>query len=180
MGVSYQLYELSGRYQALMDRIEEQEGELSEQDEQELTIAEEDLAEAISESYKALKNLKCTITGLKEEKDILTARIRKYEKMTERIQDSVKRALIAFGKDQGKTYGNDQHYAYITYTHPVEANEDFLIEKIAGDLDEFVAKIPDYYKVSVSINKSAIGKRIDAGEKIEGASKGNNANVFIK
>lgn len=177
--ISYQLYELSARYQALIDKIAEQEGELTEEDEQELNITEDNLSEAISESYKAIKNIKNVISGLEQEKDGLDKRIKRYKKIVDRISENLKMCMLTTGHTD-KTYGTDHHYAYITYTHPVEVNEEVALGTIQKPLEQFKAAIPGYFKVSVSVSKSDIGKLIDNGETFDYAMKGENANINIK
>lgn len=180
MGISYQLYQLSERYQALMDRIDMQDGEVGEDDALELEITEDNLAENISEAYKAIKNIKCVINGLDEEYKAMGARIKRYKKIQDRISESLKTCLLRMGRDKGKSYGTDNHYAYITYTHPVEVNEEAAIEAVQDKIDAFTASLPDYYKVDVSVSKSNLGKRIDAGEVFNFAIKTDNANIQIK
>lgn len=181
MGVSYQLYKLSEAYEELMDRLAEQEGELSEEDEQELNqLIEQDLPNAITQAYMAIKNIKATNAGLKEERDLLDKRIKRYDKITERIQESLKSCLIRTGHADGKTYGKDGHYCFFTHTHPVEINEEVMMSGIKDKVNSFVASLPDYYRVSVSVNKTEVGKRIDAGEEFDFASKGENLNIQIK
>lgn len=178
-GISYQLYELSARWQQIIDKIAEQEGEITEEDEQALAITEDDLSEAISESYKAIKNIKNVVSGLQEEKAVLDARIKKYTKIADRISENLKKCMVTTGHT-GKTYGTDQHYAYISYTHPVEVDEEAAIATIQEPLEQFRTAIPDYFKVTISVSKSDLGKRIDNGETFDYAVRGENENINIK
>lgn len=178
-GLSYQLYELSARYQAVIDRIAEQDGEITEEDEKELAVTEENLSESISESYKAIKNINNVIDGLKAEAASLDQRIRKYTKIADRISENLKKCMLITGHT-GKTYGNDHHYAYITYSHPIKVNEEAALESYQKPLNNFKQSLPDYIKVDISVSKKVLGKHIDAGEEFDFAVKTDNANLNLK
>lgn len=96
------LYNIEQNLLRLFDEIDEQEGEITDEQLEQLTISEDRLKEKLKQYQDAIIKWKADAEACKaEEKRIAQVR-RKYDNRCERLKESMKEAVIRFG-DDGKS-----------------------------------------------------------------------------
>lgn len=91
------IYQLSQELLAIFDIIEENEGELTPEIEEALTLTQESFKDKIKSYVDVIKYLQTDIKSIKEEKDRLNALQKSKEKTIERITKVVLKAIDEFG-----------------------------------------------------------------------------------
>lgn len=160
------LYGISAEMTALLNAIEEQGGEITEEQEQALAITEEQFAAKAVDYGHVLINMDATIEALKSE----TERLAKLKKSLEAAKKRVQAALVG---------------AMVQLDHPTVETPTMrlsLRHTTATEIDD-MEQLPIQYKttkVEQVADKTAIKKAILAGEAVPGAHIVENINLQIK
>ena len=160
------LYRISEEMSAILNAIEENGGEITEEQEQALAISEEQFAEKAYDYGHVILNLDYTVEVIKNEIERLT----RLKKSAENAQKRVKGALVN---------------AMVQLDHPMVETPTMrlsLRRTTATEIDD-VNLIPDNLKttkVEVVADKTAIKKAIQQGEDVPGAHLVENVSLQIK
>ena len=160
------LYRISEEMSAILNAIEENGGEITEEQEQALAISEEQFAEKAYDYGHVILNLDYTVEAIKNEIERLT----RLKKSAENAQKRVKGALVN---------------AMVQLDHPTVETPTMrlsLRRTTATEIDD-VNLLPDNLKttkVEVVADKTAIKKAIQSGEDVPGAHLVENINLQIK
>lgn len=158
------LYHIEQEYMDLMQSVEAAEGELTEEQVDQLTINEQEL-EGKSVAYVCvIKNAEGEIDKIDQEIKRLTAMKKREQSTITRLKDNLLTAVNLFGE-----------YTAGMYTIATRKSTQVSID------DEVF--IPAEYMVTKtveSIDKKKIKEAIKAGETVEGASVITNFNLNIK
>lgn len=160
------LYGISAEMTALLNAIEEQGGEITEEQEQALAITEEQFAAKAVDYGHVLINIDATIEAVKNE----TERLAKLKKSLESAKKRVQGALVG---------------AMVQLDHPTVETPTMrlsLRHTTAVEIDD-LEQLPWQYKttkVEVAADKTAIKKAIQGGEDVPGAHLVENVSLQIK
>ena len=160
------LYQISGDLLALLNEIEENEGEITPEVERALAITEEQFA-AKSEDYgHAILNLKAMATAAKAEKDRLYKLQKFYEGAAERLSTALCNAMEVL-----------EHPSVETPSVRL-----FLRRTIATEIEDADLVPKDYKTVKVEevVNKTAVKEAIKSGKEVPGAKLVENVSLQIK
>ena len=160
------LYGITAELNDILAQLEELGGEITPELEQALAINEENFA-AKSEDYgHAILNLKGMAAAAKAEKERLTALQRFYENTYNRLDNALKKAMVATGHDKVETPTMRLSLRRTTATE-------------VDDLDAVPAEFKTT-KVELVADKAAIKKAIQQGEDVPGAHLVENVSLQIK
>ena len=160
------LYGISAEMTALLNAIEEQGGEITEEQENALAITEEQFTTKAVDYGHVILNMDATVDAIKNEID----RLSKLKKSAENAQKRVKGALVA---------------AMVQLDHPVVETPTMRLSfrhTTATEVDD-IDQLPSEYKttkVEVVADKTAIKKAIQSGEAVPGAHLVENVSLQIK
>lgn len=160
------LYGISAEMTALLNAIEEQDGEITPEQEQALAITEEHFSEKAVDYGHVILNLDQTVEAIKKEIDRLT----KLKRISENVQKRVKGSLV------GAMVQLD-HTTVETHTMRLSLRHSTATE--VDDLDQLPAEFKTT-KVEVVADKTAIKKAIQSGEAVPGAHLVENVSLQIK
>ena len=160
------LYGITAELNAILTQLEELGGEITPELEQALSINEENFA-AKSEDYgHAILNLKGMAAAAKAEKERLAALQKFYENTYNRLDNALKTAMVATGRDKVETPTMRLSLRRTTATE-------------VDDLDQLPAEYKTT-KVEVVADKTAIKKAIQQGDDVPGAHLVDNVSLQIK
>ena len=160
------LYTISGDLLALLNEIENNEGEITPEVEQALAITEEQFA-AKSEDYgHAILNLKAMATAAKAEKDRLYKLQKFYENTADRLSTALCKAMDVLDHPSVET----------------PSVRLFLRRTIATEIEDADLVPKDYKTVKVEevVNKTAVKEAIKSGKEVPGAKLIENISLQIK
>lgn len=160
------LYRISEEMSAILNAIEENGGEITEEQEQALAISEEQFADKAYDYGHVILNLDYTVEVIKNEIERLT----RLKKSAENAQKRVKSALVS---------------AMVQLNHPTVETPTMRISLRHSTATEVtdIDSIPQEFKttkVEVVADKTAIKKAIQSGEDVPGARLIENVSLQIK
>lgn len=185
------IFEISQELLRLFDQIEEQDGEITPDIEQELFVREEELEHKLKSFAWKISLIKGEIQVIKDEIDRLNKIKESKIKLEERLREIVKNTVIMFG-ETGKTGNKKIKYDTLNL---------YTVNKDKVDLDEEQFYIPEYMNytikvdntvfaeiadklpaesVSWNINKTKIGNALKEGLDVPGANLIENPYIVIK
>lgn len=158
------LYEIEERYRAFADKMEAQEGELTEQDFAELDGIEEDFTEKANNYAGLIKELEAESKALSDAAKSFKERADRKAKTAEYLRERLKKAMEFIGKDKVETIN-----AVVSFRR--SQSVEIVNEK----------EIPEaFLKVSYAVDKAAIKDKLKIGELIPGAILKENKSLQIK
>lgn len=160
------LYSISGDLLALLNEIENNDGEITPEVEQALSITEEQFA-AKSEDYgHAILNLKAMAAAAKAEKDRLYKLQKFYENAAERLSSALCSAMDVLDHPSVET----------------PSVRLFLRRTVATEIEDATLVPKDYKTVKVEevVNKTAVKEAIKSGKEVPGAKLIENVSLQIK
>lgn len=160
------LYGISAEMTALLNAIEEQGGEITPEQEQALSITEEQFSEKAVDYGHVILNLDQTVEAIKNEIDRLTKLKRTAENAQKRVKGSLVGAMVQL-----------DHPTVETPTMRLSLRHSTATE--VDDLDQLPAEYKTT-KVEVVADKTAIKKAIQEGEDVPGAHLVENVSLQIK
>ena len=160
------LYRISEEMSAILNAIEENGGEITEEQEQALAISEEQFAEKAYDYGHIILNLDYTVEVIKNEIERLT----RLKKSAENAQKRVKGALVT---------------AMVQLDHPTVETPTMRLSLRHSTATEVtdLDQVPSEFKttkVEVVADKTAIKKAIQSGEDVPGAHLVENVSLQIK
>lgn len=160
------LYRISEEMSAILNAIEENGGEITEEQEQALAISEEQFAEKAYDYGHVILNLDYTVEVIKNEIERLT----RLKKSAENAQKRVKGALVS---------------AMVQLDHPTVETPTMRLSLRHSTATEVtdLDQVPNEYKtakVEVVADKTAIKKAIQSGDDVPGARLIENVSLQIK
>lgn len=158
------LYNIKEDYSALMDSIEENEGVLTEDQENALTINKSEL-EGKSVSYlEVIKSSEAFIGTIDDEIKRLQALKKRNTTLIDTLKSNLLSAVNLFGE-----------FKVGTLTFGTRKSESVHVESVNGLPNEYKT-----IKVTESANKAELKKALNNGEEIDGVSIQSNLNLKIK
>lgn len=162
--VSKSLFHISEDMQAILNLLEEMDGEFTPDMEQVLIISQQELAIKTESYIHVLHKLYADVRMAKEHEDAAKAYRTKKGKIIERLENALLDATLRFGKiETGIHTVSTRKSESIVITHEEQLPNDFKIMKL-----------------TTSPDKAAIKKAIKAGESVPGAELVTNNNLSIK
>lgn len=149
------LYEISGEYREWLAKLEENEGELTDELKEEFSAIAGNLEDKIDVYAQIIKEKTSFAADIKQERDRLKALSEKNEKVIARLSNLMAEAMGLFGREKIEK---------VTYTAK--------FVKSSGVIVTDQEKLPKEYlkeKVEVKPMLSEIKEAIKRGEQIEGA-----------
>lgn len=170
--MSTNLYNIESKYLQLMQQIEDLEGEVTPEIEQELVITEKDCEEKIKSYHHIIKNSQGDIQLIKDEKERLSKLADTKENLIKKLKDRVLDACQIFGydgKSGNKKIDYDTVKVYTVNKDSIEIDEEKFNEFALQSLwkDEVLNSEALEYSLNIKlthaqarnlINKSGINK----------------------
>lgn len=157
------IYEIAEELKKIIENIELNDGEITEEDEKALSIAD-GMLENKAEGYcKLIANLKAQSEGLKNEIERLSKRKKAAENLSLRLKNSLFNAMEATSYEK-LTAG--------TFKISFRSSETVNITNESAIDDKFCT-------IERKVSKTAIKEAIKAGEVVEGAEILKNKNLII-
>lgn len=160
------LYRISEEMSAILNAIEENGGEITEEQEQALAISEEQFADKAYDYGHVILNLDYTVAVIKNEIERLTRLKKSAENAQKRVKGALVNAMVQL-----------DHQTVETPTMRLS-----LRRTTATEIED-VNLLPDNLKttkVEVVADKTAIKKAIQSGEDVPGAHLVENVSLQIK
>lgn len=148
------IYELSQELIQLFDYIEDNDGELTPEIEEKLTIAEDNLKDKIKSYSQVVKILQADILAIKTEKDRLNDLQKRKEATIDRIKSILLKAVTTFGaetKAGGKFIDFGIGKVSVRNSKVVEVDE----EDINSFVNHYIAGL-QWYNMQNQLNKDII------------------------
>lgn len=160
------LYGITDELNAILTQLEELGGEITPEIEQALAINEENFVTKSEDYGHAILNLKGMAAAAKAEKERLAALHKFYENTYNRLDNALKTAMVATGREKVETPTMRLSLRHSTATE-------------VDDLDAVPAEFKAT-KVEVVADKTAIKKAIQDGIEVPGARLVENVSLQIK
>lgn len=158
------LYDIEERYRAFAERLEAQDGELTEQDFAELDGIEEDFTEKANNYAGLIKELEAESKALSDAAKSFKERAERKANTADYLRERLKKAMEFIGKDKVETIN-----AVVSFRRSQSV-------EIVNDKE-----IPEaFLKVSYAVDKAAIKDRLKSGEIVPGAVLKENRSLQIK
>lgn len=180
------MYQIRGEHLGLLKLIEEAEGELTPEIEEQLALTKDEFeSKAISYGY-VVKLFEDTEEVIDNEIKRLQALKAKAGKRAESFKDTLDKAMKEFGFEKIQTETLTLSYRK---SKPVELDEDFAdnflsnvsIEvKAKEGAPEYVHKLIEYFDFKGTPSKTRIGDALKAGAEVVGAKVVEKKNLQIK
>lgn len=158
------LYHITKEHEAILRSIEEQEGEVTDEQMEALTVNEESLKVGIASMGGMVECLKDRVAALKVRNQAVDGEIKKLTAYADRMRDRMLYYMQQYGVTEIKT-------------------EDCKIsvkESTAVDVPYPETLPEEYQRVKVEADKVKIRKAIESGESIMGATISSTPEVKIK
>lgn len=160
------LYEINTDYLRIIEAVEDAEGELTPELEEQLAANGEDFREKIENYMKAVRNYEADVEAFKAEAAAFTAKAKRAAATVERLKQTVSAAMQLRGMDKER-FGN--------FTASFRRTEKVVVD------DDLVDSLPDRFKrVKYEADKTALTKALKAGETVEGVQIVENKSLIIK
>lgn len=180
------MYQIRGEHLGLLKLIEEAEGELTPEIEEQLALTKDEFeSKAISYGY-VVKMHEDVEEVLDKEIKRLTELKKKAGKRADKFKDTLDKAMREFGFEKIKT--ETLMLSYRT-SKPVELADGFDDDFLSNVIIEIkpregapahIGKLIEYFDVSAAASKKRIGEALKAGSEIEGAKMVEKKNLQIK
>jgi len=158
------LYKIEAEYLDIISQVEVNEGELTPELEQALTINEGQLAKKSIAYIEVIDLKKSLIERIKAEKKRLDGLQKFQQNIVDRLENSLSNAVEIFG---------DIELGMHTVKHRISTQVEILDQDLLPI--QYVTK-----KLTLTPDKNAIKKAIQSGEEVRGATLITNKNLFIK
>lgn len=160
------LYEINENYASIIAAVEEAEGELTPELEEQLAANGEDFRDKIENYLKAVRNYEADAEAFKAEAASFTAKAKRAATTVERLKQTVTAAMQLRGMDKER-FGN--------FTASLRRSERVTVD------DDLIQQLPDKYKrVKYEADKTALKEALKSGEEVEGAQLTTNYSLQIK
>jgi hypothetical protein len=199
------LYNIQEKYLQLMQQIEELEGEITPEMEQELAITEQECEEKIKSYHHIIKNSENDIQIIRDEKERLSKLANTKENLIKRLKLTVLEACTLFGydgKSGNKKIDYDTLKVYTVNKDKIEIDEvkfnELALNKLWLDTDNQIEALEyslninlthkqvinnsgvDKNSFIVNINKTKIKKVIESGIEVPYCKIVNNPYITFK
>lgn len=160
------LYEINTDYLRIIEAVEEAEGVLTPELEEQLAANGEDFSNKIENYLKAVRNYEADAEAFKAESAAFAAKAKRAAATVERLKQTVTAAMQLRGMDKER-FGN--------FTASLRR-----IERVQVD-DTLIQQLPDNFKrIKYEADKTALKEALKAGEQVEGAQITLNYSLQIK
>lgn len=180
------MYQIRGEHLGLLKLIEEAEGELTPEIEEQLALSKDEFeSKAVSYAY-VVKMHEDVEEVLDKEIKRLTELKKKAAKRAEKFKDTLDKAMKEFGFEKIKT--ETLTLSYRT-SKPVELLENFENDFLSNVTIEIkpkegapagIGKLIEFFDVKAAASKTRIGDALKAGAEVEGAKIAEKKNLQIK
>ena len=160
------LYDINENYAAIIAAVEEAEGELTPELEEQLAANGEDFREKIENYLMAVRNYAADVEAFKAEAVAFSAKAKRAAATVDRLKQTVTAAMQLRGMDKER-FGN--------FTASLRRSERVTVD------DDLIQQLPDKFKrVKYEADKTALKEALKAGEEVEGAQLTTNYSLQIK
>lgn len=160
------LYEINTDYLRIIEAVEEADGELTPELQEQLAANGEDFREKIENYLKAVRNYEADAEAFKAEAAAFAAKAKRAAATVDRLKQTVTAAMQLRGMDKER-FGN--------FTASLRRSERVTVD------DDLIQQLPDKFKrVKFEADKTALKEALKAGEQVEGAQLTTNYSLQIK
>lgn len=160
------LYEINTGYLRIIEAVEEAEGELTPELQEQLAANGEDFRERIENYLKAVRNYEADAEAFKAEAAAFAVKAKRAAATVERLKQTVTAAMRLRGMDKER-FGN--------FTASIRKSERVTVD------DDLIQQLPDKFKrVKYEADKTALKEALKSGEQVEGAQITLNYSLQIK
>lgn len=158
------LYNIQNDYASLMDAIEDQEGVLTEQQNEALIINEKELQSKSISYLEVIRGREAFITTVDDEIKRLQALKKRNNTLVDTLKNNLLSAVNLFGE-----------FTVGTVTFSTRKSESVIVEDVNSLPKEYKT-----VKVTETANKVELKKALKGGEDIEGVSMSTNFKIAFK
>lgn len=158
------LYNIQNDYAALMDAIEEQEGVLTDEQNEALIINEKELQVKSVSYLQVIRKSEAFISQIDDESKRLAALKKRHSKLIERLENNLLAAVNQFG---------DFEVGTLTFT--TKKTQSIIVDDVNSLPKEFKT-----IKVTESANKADLKAAIKGGKEIDGVILQTNIKLKVK
>lgn len=178
------LFEIEDRYFKLLQEIEYNEGEVTEEIEEALQITEQDLKDKLLAYIKFIRMKKAEQKILEDEAAVYIQKAKSIDNLINRLKDKITTAVNLFGESSPKASGKKLKVGpfsvWTVFRHPVVIENDlefdderFIQHEIQLKLDtkglnELKKIYPDAFHKKI-ISKTSLKNYLDEGNEVKGA-----------
>jgi translation initiation factor 2B subunit (eIF-2B alpha/beta/delta family) len=180
------MYHIRAEHLGLLKEIEEAEGELTPEIEEQLALTKDEFeSKAVSYGY-VVKMFEDAEEVIDKEIKRLQDLKKKASKRAEKFKDTLDKAMKEFGFEKIQTETLTLSYRKSKPVELVEGFEDTFLENVAIEVKAKegapagIEKLIEYFDVKANASKTRIGDALKAGATIEGAKIAENKNLQIK
>lgn len=180
------MYQIRGEHLGLLKLIEEAEGELTPEIEEQLALSKDEFeSKAVSYGY-VVKMHEDVEEILDKEIKRLTELKKKAVKRAEKFKATLDNAMREFGFDKIKTETLTLSYRTSNPVELAEEFEDTFLKNVSvtikpnDDAPAGILNLSEYFDIKLSASKTRIGDALKAGTVIEGAKITEKKNLQIK
>jgi hypothetical protein len=163
------LYNISDKYLQLMREIEELEGELTPELEEQLKITEQECEDKIKSYHHIIKNNEGDIQLIKDEKERLSKLANTKENLIKRLKNKILDACQLFGydgKSGNKKIDYDTLKVYTVNKDKIEVDEErfinYAFETLNNEIENDTTSVFEY-TISSKLNKIEVQKLLKLG-----------------
>lgn len=164
------LYEISNDILRIFNNVESNEGEITEEEYNELVIKQEELREKLDSYVKAIKTWEVEEKALKEEKKKFNDRQNIFKNRIDRLKKAALNAVITFGER-----GKNNHFVELT-NYRLFTKESKSVEVDENRINILIAELERYIRELVSNGVLYTGEDVD----LQGILESINANVIAE
>lgn len=160
------LYDINTDYLRIIEAVEEAEGELTPELQEQLAANGEDFRDKIENYLKAVKNYEADAEAYKAEAASFFAKAKQAAAIVERLKQTVTAAMQLRGMEKER-FGN--------FIASLRRSERVTVD------DNLIQQLPDKYKrIKYEADKTALKEALKAGEQVDGAQLTTNYSLLIK
>lgn len=164
------IYDIMTEYASIVEELEENGGELTEELEQRLAINGDNAAEKVESYCKIIRNLEASVSAKLDEADRINASAKRDSVTIDRMKNALKTFLVAT---------DNRKFTAGSFVVGLRKSSDVNITDKNSIPDEYV-KTTVTTRIDTSIDNMAVKEAIKNGEEVPGAEIKENTNLTIK
>jgi len=173
------LFELTAEFRAIEAALFENEGELTPELEEALTVNAQELEQKADNYGAFLQYLQSVSDACANEVKRVQKIKRTADNGAQRMKDNIKSCMECAGipKIDGTT-----HKFSLRKSTAMDVDEEALIHPYAGEIEALSAKLPEYLSIEVKVSKTALkeASKVSGGILPEGAQIVENKSLIVK
>ena len=172
------LYELTAEMQQIEDELIENGGELTEDLEARMAETAEALPAKVDGYHHIVRRMEAQAEAFTKARDEFATKARVCKNSVSRIKDHLAGCMVQFGI---KKLEGDMATVTLRSSEALDLmDEGAVLDAYTHGLEEYAATLPDFIRVEVKVDKTALKAAIKAGKPVVGAALTTNYSAVIR